>query len=215
MKKNILLTGACGGMGRATCQKLIEEGYAVWGLDIGGKPAEGTRFIATDLTDETAVLAAFETVRRQAGELYSIVHMAGIYDLNSLVEMSEADFSRIFQVNLFAAYRVNRIFMPLLKKGSRIVLTSSELAPLDPLPFTGIYGITKTALEKYAFSLRMELSLLGIDVVVLRPGAVNTGLLGDSTRALSAICQNTALFATNAPRVRRIVDSVEAQNNPP
>ena len=42
---------------------------------------------------------------------------------------------------------------------SRIIITTSELAPLDPLPFTCIYGITKAALEKYAFSLRMETNL--------------------------------------------------------
>lgn len=62
----------------------------------------------------------------------------------------------------------------MLANGGRIVITSSELAPLDPLPFTGLYAITKSAVEKYAYSLRMELSLHGISVSVIRPGAVNT-----------------------------------------
>ena len=81
--------------------------------------------------------------------------------LIALVEMSEERFSRIFDINLFGLYRLNKEFLPLLKKGSKIVITSSELAPLDPLPFTGIYAITKAAVEKYAYSLRMEMNLLG------------------------------------------------------
>ena len=64
----------------------------------------------------------------------------------------------------------------MLKNGSKILITTSELAPLDPLPFTGIYAVTKGALDKYAYSLRMELQLLGMRVSVLRAGAVDTGI---------------------------------------
>ena len=141
--------------------------------------------------------------------------MAGLYDLNSLVEMSEEDFVRIFNVNLFSVYRMNKIFLPILKKGGRILITSSELAPLDPLPFTGIYGITKTAVEQYAFSLRKELQLLDIKVIVIRPGAVDTGLLNVSTKRLDDFCSSTKLYTYNAERFKRIVDRVEAKKIPP
>ena len=90
----------------------------------------------------------------------------------------------------------------------------SELACLDPLPFTGIYAVSKGALEKYAFSLRMELNLLGIDVSVIRPGAVKTGLLDVSTAALDKFCQRTELYKCNAERFKKIVDSVENKNIP-
>ena len=116
---------------------------------------------------------------------------------------------------MFGVYRVNREFLPLLRQGSRILITTSELAPLDPLPFTGLYGITKSALDKYAFSLRMELQLLGIDVVVLRPGAVKTGLLDVSTAELQRFCGNTKLYSCNAKRFRAIVEAVEARHIPP
>ena len=105
--------------------------------------------------------------------------------------------------------------MPLLTKKSRIVITTSELAPLDPLPFTGIYGITKTALEKYAFSLRMETNLLDIPVSIIRPGAVDTGLIGVSTTALDKFVKNTKLYKCNATRFKGIVDSVESRKITP
>lgn len=214
--KFALVTGVCGGIGSAVSRKLIQEGYQVFGLD-RRKPeeTEGLEFIETDLCDAASVEAAFQIVKARTDHLDLIAQLAGIYDLNSLVEMSEEDFVRIFNVNLFSLYRINRQFLPLLPKGGRILMTSSELAPLDPLPFTGIYGITKSAVEKYAYSLRMELQLLGIHVIVLRPGAVATGLLDVSTDRLEDFCKTTEHYSCNAGRFRKIVNRVEARKIPP
>lgn len=219
--KTVIITGISGGMGQAAAKRLLEDGWRVFGLDINA-PAEITdtsgpapTIIQTDLTDEASVENAFLSISKETETIDAIVHMAGIYDLNSLVEMSEKDFVRIFNINLFSVFRVNKTFLPLLKEGSRILITSSELAPLDPLPFTGIYGITKSAVEKYAFSLRMELQLLGIDVIVLRPGAVDTGLLDVSTLRLDNFVSGTKLYTCNSGRFKTIVDKVETRKVSP
>ncbi|MCR4621221.1 MAG: SDR family NAD(P)-dependent oxidoreductase [Clostridiales bacterium] len=208
---NYIVTGASGGMGSAICALLRREGHRVWGLDIN--ETEGV--IKTDITDTDSILAAYERVKAEAGGINGIVHAAGIYDLNSLVEMPEEDFRRDFDINLLGMFRVNRAFVPLLEACSRVVMISSELAPLYPLPFTGIYAVTKTAVEKYAAALNMELQLLGHRVAVIRPGAVNTGLLDASKRKLDAFCGNTQLYRLNAARFKRIVGSVEAKNVAP
>ena len=216
MRKTVLITGAGGGMGQAVCRRLLELGWTVFGLDRQAPgSAEKLCFIPTDLTDAASVEEACARVRQQTEHLDAIVHLAGVYDLDSLVEMDEQAITRLFQVNLFGVYRVNRAFFPLLSKGSRIVITSSELAPLDPLPFTGVYGISKAALERYADSLRMEVNLHGISVSVIRPGAVKTGLLDVSTRALDRFCSETKYYPCNAERFRRIVNGVEAKHVPP
>lgn len=216
MRKTVLITGAGGGMGQAACRRLLELGWTVFALDRQAPlEAENLFFVPTDLTDAASVEEACARVRQQTEHLDAIVHLAGVYDLDSLVEMDEQAITRLFQVNLFGVYRVNRAFFPLLGKGSRIVITSSELAPLDPLPFTGIYGVSKAALEKYADSLRMEVNLHGIAVSVIRPGAVKTGLLDVSTRALDRFCAETKYYPCNAERFRRIVNSVEAKHVPP
>ena len=213
----ILITGAAGGMGLAAARKLIQAGETVCGLDLRQpeQPVAGLRFLQTDLTDPASVQGAFETLRNEGVQLRGILHMAGLYDLDSLVEMEEAAWRRIFAVNLDGVYRVNKVFLPLLKPKARILITTSELAPLDPLPFTGIYAITKTALDAYASSLRMELQLLGVRVIVLRPGAVATKLLDVSTEKLDAFCAKTPHYAPNADRFRRIVNRVEARKIPP
>lgn len=215
-KKAVLVTGAYGGMGRATVQTLQAQGYLVFALDRRTGPgAENIIPLEADITDEKSLQAALKTVCSYTDNLYAIVHFAGIYMLDSLAEMQLQDFDRIFRINVTGAFLVNKTFLPLLHKGSRILLTTSELAPLDPLPFTGIYAVTKSALDKYAYSLRMELQLLGISVSVLRAGAVDTGMLGVSTDALDRFCKETQLYRCNAARFQRIVAGVEARNISP
>ncbi|MBO5223381.1 MAG: SDR family NAD(P)-dependent oxidoreductase [Clostridia bacterium] len=214
--KYVLVTGACGGMGKAVCERLKNNGYTVFALDRKSIEAQENIIpVICDITDENAVISAFEQVKSQTDELYAILHFSGIYTLNSLLEIGEEEFVRTFDVNLFGVYRINKIFLPLLKSGSRIVITTSELAPLSPLPFTGLYAVSKSALDKYAYSLRMEVQLLGISVSVLRPGAVKTDMLPVSTKALDNFCENTTLYSCNAKRFRKIVDSVEARNITP
>ncbi|MBO4769515.1 MAG: SDR family NAD(P)-dependent oxidoreductase [Clostridia bacterium] len=215
-QKSVLITGVSGGMGRAAAEKFLSAGYKVFGLDV--KPPEGLekiRFFRTDLRSEQDVLSAAQAVKSECPRLDAVVNAAGIYDMNSLVEISEADFIRIFDINLGGAYRVNRAFLPLLEDGGRIIVITSELAPLDPLPFTGLYGITKTALEKYTFSLRMELQLIGKKVSVVRPGAVKTGLLDVSTDRLERFTSETRLYSYNAARFRSVVNKTENRSVPP
>lgn len=210
--KNILITGAYGGMGRATALLLRDKGYRVFAADRSvGNEEKNIIPIEMDVTSEQSVTEAYNKVREYTDSLDEIVHFAGIYMLDSLVEMEPEAFSRIFSVNTYGAFLVNRAFLPLLSSGGNILITTSELAPLDPLPFTGIYAVTKGALDKYAYSLRMELQLLGISVSVLRAGAVDTGMLGVSTTALDRFCDSTELYSCNARRFKKIVDSVESR----
>ena len=212
----VLITGAYGGMGYATAKELAKQGFTVFALDKNVKEQEENIIpLQTDITDTESIKNAFDKVKAVTEELFAIVHFAGVYMLDSLLEMGEDAFDKIFKINVYGAFYINKIFTPLLKNGSKILITTSELAPLDPLPFTGIYAVTKSALDKYAYSLRMELQLLGVSVSVLRAGAVSTGMLGVSTDALDRFCEKTVIYKCNAVRFRKIVNGVEAKNIPP
>ena len=214
--KNVLITGASGGMGLATARLLISQGYNVYGLDINEvQEFEHFHFYKTDITNEQSIINSFNKIQQNIDGLDAIIHFAGIYDLNSLIEMPEEDFKRIFDINVFGAYRINKIFLPLLNKGGKIVITTSELATLDPLPFTGIYAITKSALDKYAYSLRMEVQVLDYKVVVVRAGAVSTGLIDVSTEKLDKFTKTTTHYEYNAKRFKDIVNKVEAKTIKP
>ena len=214
--KDVLITGAAGGMGRAAALLLRDKGFRVFALDRRcPEKQEGIIPIEADITTSESVKSALEKVKSYTDNLYGVLHFAGIYMLDSLVEIEDSAFERIFEVNVHGAFLVNKTFLPLLKKGSRIVITTSELAPLDPLPFTGIYAVTKAALDKYAYSLAMELQLMEIKVSVLRAGAVETGMLGVSTDHLDRFCKETKLYSCNSKKFKDIVNRVEARCIPP
>ena len=213
--KSILITGAYGGMGKSTAKLFSERGFQVFALDMRvGDAKENIIPIQADITSEESIRDAYKRVAKMTDELFGIIHFAGVYMLDSLVEIEDEAFKRIFDVNVRGAALINKVFLPLLKEGSRILITTSELATLDPLPFTGIYAVTKAALDKYAYSLCMELQLLGIKVSVLRAGAVDTGMLGASIAALDRFCDKTALYSCNSKKFKDIVESVESKSVP-
>ena len=106
MEKSILLTGVSGGIGFAVAKAFINKGYRVFGLDIKepSELVEGLSFIKTDITKMGEIESAFNLVKESGCTLKCIISTAGIYDLNSLIEMNEEEFIRIFcMVNLQAA----------------------------------------------------------------------------------------------------------------
>ena len=114
---NILITGVSGGMGLATAKRYINNGYKVYGLDIK-EPNEPLgdhfSFIKTDLTNIDEVYKAYDYISKEINHLDNIITLSGIYNLDSLVEIDEKEFIRIFDINVFAIYRVNKVFLPLL-----------------------------------------------------------------------------------------------------
>ena len=202
-------------MGSAVTEHLASLGYRVFALDINGEDkGENISFIKADVTSEQSLLSALAELKASTDRLDAILHFAGIYMLDSLLEIESESFDKIMSINVRGAYLVNKIFSPLLSAGGRILITTSELAPLDPLPFTGIYAVSKAALEKYAYSLAMEMQLLDIRVSVLRAGATYTKMLGASIAALDRFCAKTELYSCNAKRFKSIVESVEAKSIP-
>ena len=215
--KTVVISGCSGGMGLETVKKFTSNGYFVYGLDIKepNEQIENFKYLPTNLRELKSVQDSCSFIKEEAKEIDAIINTAGIYDLNSLIEMSEEEFIRIFDINVFAVYRLNKELVPILKKNGKVIIVSSELAPLDPLPFTGIYAITKSTLEKYAYSLRMELQLLDYQVSIIRPGAVDTKLINDSNDKIEKFNKNTKYYSYNAKRFKKITDSVENRKIPP
>lgn len=210
--KNVLVVGALGGMGSAISKKLISENYNVFGLDLSSNcDDKNLNYLKCDITNEIDVKNVFNKISSKLDVLDAIIFVAGIYKMDSLLEISDEAMKKIVDINVLSIQRINRIFFPLLKSGSKIIITTSELAIYDPLPFNGIYSITKAFLEKYAFSLRMEVNNLGIKVITVRPGAVKTKMIGASTSSLDEFVKNTKIHKRSSTKFKHIVDSVEAK----
>ena len=215
--KQVLITGGAGGLGRAAAERFADAGCRVFSGDISDQPPySGVVPIRLDLRDSASIEAARAEIARQADRLDAVIHLAGVYMMDSFVEISEARMEAIMDVNFMGVYRVNRAFLPLVAAGGgRIVVTTSELALQKPLPFTGIYAVSKTALECYADSLRLELQLLGVRVITVRPGAFRTALVDESGKEFQRLMENTRLYAGRLGRIERIMNGRTGKSGDP
>ena len=89
---------------------------------------------------------------------------------------------------------MSRLFHSLLTESGRIILVTSEVAYLDPMPFNGLYSVSKTALECYAQALRQEINLLDQKVITIRPGAIKTPLCDGSLTDTESLAAATELY---------------------
>lgn len=201
--KTVLITGACGSLGRAAAFAFAKAGWAVYAADkIEFDGGDGITPVVMDVTYNASVQAAASSI----GGVDLILHLAGIYTMDSFIEIPPEKLEGIMNVNLLGAYRVNRAFLPgLLERNGRIIIVASELAPLDPLPFNGIYTVSKRALDGYAHSLALELDLIGVRVTTVYPGAYGDGMTRAAIRSMERMSESSALYPDIAERFRKIV----------
>ncbi len=192
--RSVVVTGASTGIGWSTAKVLLAGGFHVFGSvrraeDAARLTAElGAGFtpLTFDVTDEPAVAAAAQTVRAalQGTRLAGLVNNAGVAVPGPLLELPVADFRRQIEINLTGQLIVTQAFAPLLGTEAslsgppgRIVMMSS-VSGRRGMPFLAPYSASKHALEGLSESLRRELMLFGIDVILVAPGAIATPIWG-------------------------------------
>lgn len=188
--RSVVVTGSSTGIGHGTVKVLLQRGFRVFGsvrkeADAERLKAEfGSNFtpLIFDVIDEAAVTRAAALVRSELkGEtLAGLVNNAGIAVAGPLLHLPVEDFRRQIEINLTGQLIVTQAFAPLLGadrdlkgKPGRIVMISS-VGGRNGSPFLGPYNASKFALEGMSESLRRELILYGIDVIVIGPGAIAT-----------------------------------------
>ena len=195
----LLITGAASGIGQAVAKRFLECGHTVYGIDLVETESRDRYYgFCADITDEKALQRAHAHLAENNITLDAILNIAGIHKMASLVESDPAAMKKVMEVNLWGAMLVNRVFHDQLAANGRIVIVTSEVAGFDPMPFNGLYNVTKTALDTYAQALRQELNLLGQKVVTVRPGAVETSLSAGSMKATQALADTTVLYRKQA-----------------
>jgi NAD(P)-dependent dehydrogenase (short-subunit alcohol dehydrogenase family) len=204
--RSVVITGASTGIGWATAKLLLDRGFRVFGSVRNSADADrlksefGANFtpLKFDVTDEAAALAAAREVRGALnGEtLAGLVNNAGIAVAGAVLEISADAFRKQMEVNVIGPVISTQAFGPLLGsdpslKGpkGRIVMVSS-VAGKAGNPLASAYSASKHAVEGLSESLRREMMLFGIDVIIIAPGAVKTPIWGKSDKAE---------LATNSP----------------
>jgi NAD(P)-dependent dehydrogenase (short-subunit alcohol dehydrogenase family) len=188
--KQVVITGVSTGIGHATVKVLLDRGFRVFGSvrktsdasRLQGEFGQMFEPLVFDVTDESAVLAEAARVSQilEDRKLDGLVNNAGIEVAGPLAHLATEQFRLQLEVNMLGPFIVTKAFLPLLgtdpaRRGTpgRIVNVSSTSARIAG-PFTGAYAASKFGLEGFSDSLRRELILFGIDVIIIRPGAIIT-----------------------------------------
>jgi NAD(P)-dependent dehydrogenase (short-subunit alcohol dehydrogenase family) len=188
--RTVVVTGASTGIGLAIARVLTDRGVHVFGsvrrpVDADRVHKElGAQFtpLLFDVTDVAAMQAAAPVVAEQLGgrTLWGLVNNAGVAMGGPLIHQPLDEVRRVLEVNVLGALAAVQAFAPLLgtdrsRTGApgRIVNISSVAGRLSA-PFLGAYAASKRALEGLSHSLRRELMVYGIDVIIVNPGAIAT-----------------------------------------
>ena len=216
-KKVIIVTGANGGIGQEILKSLLAANYQVIAVDLFDNKIKDldVQFIKCDLTDIHDIESAFENVKKNHSSIYAIVNSIGIFKMQSIIEGSIDDFRKIFDINFFAVYMFNKVFFPLLNKGSRIINMSSEVAKFSSQPFEGYYTLSKQILDNYTDVLRREAMYLGIKVIKIQSGNMATPLVKGTNAEFDKMLENSEHFKDQLTKLKYMMDRVIVRSNNP
>lgn len=177
MNRNVFITGASSGIGKAIATYLTEQGCRVIGTarrlrqDFDG-PFE---LIPLEVTDDVSVQHACELALDRLRRIDVLINNAG-YGLSGPIEDTDiAAAKEQFDVNYFGVVRTTNALLPHFRANrAGTIINISSLGGLISLPFQAHYSASKYALEGYTEALRMELKPFGIQVCNVNPGDFNT-----------------------------------------
>jgi NAD(P)-dependent dehydrogenase (short-subunit alcohol dehydrogenase family) len=228
--QSVVITGTSTGIGWGTAKVLLDRGFRVFGSVRRQEDADrlrqefGANFtpLLFDVTDEAQVLAAARDVRAELeGEtLAGLVNNAGVAVAGPVLDLSVDEFRRQMDVNVIGPIIATQAFGPLLgadpslhgPKG-RIVMMSS-VAGKNGNPLMSAYSASKFAVEGLSESLRREMMLFGIDVIIIAPGPVKTPIWAKAEEVDISPYKNSPFFPA-LERIRKFVALLGERGLPP
>ena len=186
MSDSILVTGAATGLGKEMALYLAERGFAVYGTTRDLRQAEDLktaarernvqlRVLPLDVTNQSSIEEAIQTIVSESGGIYGVVNNAGIGLRGYFEDLADDEIRRLFDANVFGVMAVTRAALPHMRNArrGRIILISSVGGRIGA-PGVTTYCSTKFAVEGFGESLFQELAPLGIKVVLIEPGIIKT-----------------------------------------
>jgi NAD(P)-dependent dehydrogenase (short-subunit alcohol dehydrogenase family) len=153
---------------------------------------------------------AVRTVSEAVGDagLAGLINNAGIA-VPGPIETVPLEFARRqFEVNVLGQIAVIQAFLPLLRKGRGRIVNMSSIAGVAAMPFLGLYGASKSALEAMTDALRLELRAWGISVSLVEPGAIATPIWSKSASLAESIraSADPELVSLYEPMIRGLAE---------
>jgi 3-oxoacyl-[acyl-carrier protein] reductase len=185
-----IVTGASRGIGAAIAQRLAKDGFSVAvnyasssreaDALVAALAAEGAKAIAVkaDVSKADDVRRMFEITEQQLGKVDVLINNAGVLSTTPLADTSDAQYDRIFDINVRGTFNTLREAAARMNDGGRIINFSSTTLALN-MPGYAIYNATKAAVEAFTHVFAKELRGRNITVNAVAPGPVATALFLD------------------------------------
>jgi len=206
--KTALITGAGQGIGRYAAELFAAEGATVWACDLNGAALEGLRdchAAQLDVTDAAAVTALYS----QTGPVDVLFNCAGLVVGGTVLDCTEADWLRAFDVNVTAMFRLIRAVLPDMLarfeatgRGGSIINMASVVGAPKGAPDRCAYGMSKAAVIGLTKSVAADYVRRGIRCNAICPGTIETPSLHQRLRATGDFDQALAAFRARQPMGR-------------
>jgi len=185
--KAAIVTGGSRGIGAAISRRLAKDGFALV-INYSSNQAEADRLVAeitssggkaiavqADVADPASVKALFDAAETEFGGVDVLVNNAGVLHTAPLAEFDDAQFDRLFSINVKGTFNTLRLSATRVRSGGRIINLSTSVIGMA-LPGYSIYAATKTAVEMFTSVLAKELRGKNITVNAVAPGPTATEL---------------------------------------
>ncbi|AVH99308.1 KR domain-containing protein [Streptomyces sp. WAC00288] len=200
MSRIWLVTGANSGFGRAFTEAAVAVGDVVVATarrveslaDLVAAHPDQVDPVALDVTDTAAIDRVVAEVAARHGRIDVLVNNAGRTHVGSVEETTDAELRALFDVHVFGPAALVRAVLPHMRarRSGAIVQLSSVGGQMSMAGF-GAYSATKFALEGMSEALAAEVRPLGIDVLIVEPGAFRTSLFGNHSLSVEGIADYT------------------------
>ena len=207
-QRNVLISGASSGIGRATAHRIAMEGGNVGIFDINlarlkevaiELQAYGNQvcYSQCDITNYNETKQVIDQLGHELGGIQALSHNAGILRCYHTHEMTLDEWNELMTVNLTGTFSVNRHAIPHLLKNERsYIVNTSSIAVDQPHPWMSAYAATKGAIKSFTRSIFIEYFLQGLHANCVMPGSIKTDLGAAFTIPKGA---NAALVKTLIP----------------
>lgn len=183
MSKLALVTGAARGIGLATTNRFLEEGWQVVMVDWDGEELNKVSrslvnacAITADISKQVDVKSFMKNIEEKFGQLDAVVNNAGVADFGPIEETSFERWRAVMETNLDGTFLVTKEATPLLKLKGGAIVNIASISGLRASTLRTAYGTSKAAVIQLSLQQAVELGEFGIRVNTVCPGPVRTKL---------------------------------------